>query len=235
MAAITGVPHGSWLEFVATCTRCHCTCSACPCRCGCSPRLGTSLLLACLAGAGLLLSRTLLTIRAGAPFAPSNPRWLRLIGLLGIVGGLGGRALDALAWFARLDAAERSRPARRHLGQPEPRLGGHRAGLVGHALDLATRPPPPTASIGFSNSRPAFSGRTKSPATTTSPAGRVSPRRGTSREGNAHSIRRLEQHVDASSNSYPVVPERVNRTRNIDVSGRTRARQCGPTAQAVRR
>ena len=105
VAAITGVPDGSWLEFVPDLysMSLHVFWLSWPLRL--LSEAGTSLLLACLAGAGLLLSRTLRDIRAGAPFHPANPRRLRLIGLLLVVGGLGGQALDAVARFALLDAA----------------------------------------------------------------------------------------------------------------------------------
>ena len=105
VAAISGVPTGSWLEFVPDLysMSLHVFSVAWPLRL--LSEAGTSLLLACLAGAGLLLSRTLRTIRAGAPFDPANPRRLRLIGLLVLVGGLGGQVLDAFARFALLDAA----------------------------------------------------------------------------------------------------------------------------------
>ena len=104
-AAITGVPEGSWLEFVPDLysMSLHVFSVAWPLRL--LSEAGTSLLLACLAGAGLLLSRTLRTIRAGAPFDSANPRRLRLIGLLVLVGGLGGQVLDAFARFALLGAA----------------------------------------------------------------------------------------------------------------------------------
>jgi hypothetical protein len=66
---------------------------------------GTSLLLACLACAGLLLHRTVRTIVAGAPFDPANPRRLRVIGVLVVVGGIGGQLLEAAARVALIDAA----------------------------------------------------------------------------------------------------------------------------------
>jgi hypothetical protein len=105
VAAITDVPAGSWLEFVPNLysMSLHVFELAWPLRL--LSESGTSLLLSCLAGAGLLLSRTLRTIRAGAPFDPANPRRLRLIGLLALVGGLGGQCLDAYARFALIDAA----------------------------------------------------------------------------------------------------------------------------------
>ena len=105
VAAISGVPAGSWLEFVPDLysMSLHVFELDWPLRL--LSEAGTSLLLACLAGAGLLLYRTLRTIRLGAPFDPDNPRRLRVIGLLVIVGGLGGQALDAFARFALLDAA----------------------------------------------------------------------------------------------------------------------------------
>jgi hypothetical protein len=105
LAGITGVPQGSWLEFVPDLysMSLHVFDLGWPLRL--LSEAGTSLLLACLAGAGLLLFRTLRTIRLGAPFDPANPRRLRLIGLLVLVGGLGGQALDAVARFALLDAA----------------------------------------------------------------------------------------------------------------------------------
>jgi hypothetical protein len=105
LTAITGVPAGSWLEFVPDVysMSLHVFQLDWPLRL--LSEAGTSLLLACLAGAGLLLSRTLRTIRLGAPFDPANPRRLRVIGLLVIVGGLGGQVLDAFARFALLNAA----------------------------------------------------------------------------------------------------------------------------------
>ncbi len=105
VAAITGVPQGSWLESVPDLysMSLHVFELGWPLRL--LAEAGTSLLLACLAGAGLLLFRTLRTIRLGAPFDPANPRRLRMIGLLVLVGGLGGQVLDALARFALLDAA----------------------------------------------------------------------------------------------------------------------------------
>lgn len=105
VAAITGVPPGSWLEFVPDLysMSLHVFELSWPLRL--LSEAGTSLLLACLAGSGLLLFRTLRTIRLGAPFDPANPRRLRVIGLLVLVGGLGGQALDAFARFALLDAA----------------------------------------------------------------------------------------------------------------------------------
>ena len=100
VAAITGVPDGSWLEFVPNLysMSLHVFSVGWPLRL--LSEIGTSLLLACLAGAGVLLSRTLRAIRAGAPFHPANPRRLRLIGLLLVIGGLGGQALDAVARVA---------------------------------------------------------------------------------------------------------------------------------------
>jgi hypothetical protein len=111
VAAITGVPEGSWLEFVPDLysMSLHVFQLDWPLRL--LSEAGTSLLLACLAGAGLLLFRTLRTIRLGAPFDPANPRRLRVIGLLVIVGGLGGQALDAFARFALLDAAGPATPS----------------------------------------------------------------------------------------------------------------------------
>lgn len=105
LSAITGMPAGSWLEFVPDLNSMslHVFTLDWPLRL--LSEAGTSLLLGCLAGAGLLLSRTLRTIRAGAPFHAANPRRLRLIGLLVLVGGLGGQVLDAFARFALLDAA----------------------------------------------------------------------------------------------------------------------------------
>lgn len=105
VGAITGVPSGSWLEFVPDMysMQLHLFSVSWPLRL--LSEAGTSLLLACLAGAGLLLSRTLRTIRAGAPFDPANPRRLRLIGMLALVGGLGGQVLDAIARFALLYVA----------------------------------------------------------------------------------------------------------------------------------
>lgn len=105
LAAITGVPDGSWLEFVPDqyAMSLHVFRVDWPLRL--LSEAGTSLLLACLAGAGLLLWRTLGTIRAGAPFDGANVRRLRVIGLLAVVGGLGGQVLDAFARFALLDAA----------------------------------------------------------------------------------------------------------------------------------
>ncbi|GAA4405493.1 hypothetical protein GCM10023168_19230 [Fodinibacter luteus] len=103
--AITGLPAGSWLEFLPDLysMSLHVFELSWPLRL--LTEAGTSLLLACLAGSGLLLFRTLRTIRLGAPFDPANPYRLRLIGLLVLVGGLGGQALDAVARFALLDAA----------------------------------------------------------------------------------------------------------------------------------
>jgi hypothetical protein len=111
VAAISGVPEGSWLEFVPDLysMSLHVFELGWPLRL--LSEAGTSLLLACLAGAGLLLFRTLHTIRLGAPFDPANPRRLRLIGLLVLVGGLGGQALDAFARFALLDAAGPATPS----------------------------------------------------------------------------------------------------------------------------
>ena len=94
---------------------------------------GTSLLLACLAGAGLLLFGPVRTIRAGAPFDPATPRRLRLIGLLVLVGGPGGQVLDAFARFALLDAAGRSPPPDPHHSHPGPDPGQSR-GLIALAL-----------------------------------------------------------------------------------------------------
>jgi hypothetical protein len=110
VAAISGVPEGSWLEFVPDLysMSLHVFELGWPLRL--LSEAGASLLLACLAGAGLLLFRTLRTIRLGVPFDPANPRRLRLIGLLVLVGGLGGQALDAVARFALLDAAGRVTP-----------------------------------------------------------------------------------------------------------------------------
>jgi hypothetical protein len=111
VTAISGVPEGSWLEFVPDLysMSLHVFQLGWPLRL--LSEAGTSLLLACLAGAGLLLFRTLRTIRLGAPFDPANPRRLRLIGLLVLVGGLGGQALDAFARFALLDAAGPATPS----------------------------------------------------------------------------------------------------------------------------
>jgi hypothetical protein len=111
LGAITGVPDGSWLEFVPDLhsMSLHVFFLDWPLRL--LSEAGTSLLLACLAGAGLLLYRTLRTIRLGAPFDPANPRRLRLIGLLTLIGGLGGQVLDALARFALLDAAGTPTPS----------------------------------------------------------------------------------------------------------------------------
>ena len=105
LTAITGVPQGSGLEFVPDLysMSLHVFELGWPLRL--LSEAGTSLLLACLAGAGLLLFRTLRTIRLGAPFDPANPRRLRLLGLLVLVGGLGGQVLDAFARFALLEAA----------------------------------------------------------------------------------------------------------------------------------
>ena len=105
LSAITGMPAGSWLEFVPDLNSMslHVFTLDWPLRL--LSESGTSLLLGCLAGAGLLLSRTLRTIRDGAPFHAANPRRLRLIGLLVLVGGLGGQVLDAFARLALIDAA----------------------------------------------------------------------------------------------------------------------------------
>jgi hypothetical protein len=110
VAAITRVPPGSWLEFVPDLyfMSLHVFQLDWPLRL--LSEAGTSLLAACLAGSGLLLFRTLRTIRLGAPFDPANPRRLRVIGLLVLVGGLGGQALDAFARFALLDAAGPATP-----------------------------------------------------------------------------------------------------------------------------
>jgi hypothetical protein len=111
VAAITEVPTGSWLEFVPDLNSMSLHVASATWPLQLLSEAGTSLLLACLAGAGLLLTRTLRTIRAGAPFDSANPRRLRQIGLLALVGGLGGQALDTLARFALLDTAGTSSPS----------------------------------------------------------------------------------------------------------------------------
>lgn len=111
VAAVTGAPAGSWLEFLPDLYSMSLQVFTLDWPLRLLSEAGTSLLLGCLAGAGLLLSRTLRTIQAGAPFDPANPRRLRLIGLLLLVGGLGGQVLDAFARFALLDAAGVQGPA----------------------------------------------------------------------------------------------------------------------------
>lgn len=133
VAAITGVPAGSWLEFVPDLypMLLHVGELTWPLRL--LSEAGTSLLLACLAGAGLLLTRTLRTIRLGAPFAPANPLRLRLIGVLVLVGGLGGQALEAFARFALIDTAGAVSPSP-VLSSASLNLTWAAAGLVALAL-----------------------------------------------------------------------------------------------------
>lgn len=111
VAAITGVPDGSWLEFVPNLYSMKLQVFELGWPLRLLSEAGTSLLLACLAVAGLLLSRTLRTIRLGAPFDAANPRRLRLIGLVTLVGGLGAEGLNALARFAIIDAAGTTDPS----------------------------------------------------------------------------------------------------------------------------
>lgn len=110
ISAITGLPSGSWLEFVPDQYAMSLQVFSVSWPLRLLSEAGTSLLLICLAGAGFLLAATLSTIRAGAPFAAANPRRLRIIGLLLVVGGMGGQALAGWARIALIGSAGLATP-----------------------------------------------------------------------------------------------------------------------------
>ena len=64
----------------------------------------TSLLLACLAGAGSLLARVIRSIRLGEPFAAANPGRLRIIAALLLAGGIGSQYVEGFTRIALLEA-----------------------------------------------------------------------------------------------------------------------------------
>lgn len=102
-AAVTGLPSGTWLEFASdSSAQLHAFTLSWPVRL--LTEAGPSLGLGCLALSGLLLFRTLRSIRDGSPFHPSNPRRLRLIGLLAVIGGLGAQLLETFARMAVLES-----------------------------------------------------------------------------------------------------------------------------------
>lgn len=103
VAGIQGVPYGAWLEFAQGGYPLQLHAFSLPWALRLLSEAGPSLLLACLAVAGVLLHRTLRSIRTGTPFDAANPRRLRIIGLLAVIGGLGGELLEAAARLTILD------------------------------------------------------------------------------------------------------------------------------------
>lgn len=103
LAALQGMPRGSWLQFDegGFPMRLHIGSLDWPLRL--LTEAGPSLLLGCLAAAGVLLHLTLRGIRAGAPFERANPLRLRVIGLLLILGGLGSQLLETVARMAVIE------------------------------------------------------------------------------------------------------------------------------------
>lgn len=114
LTAISGVPDGSWLQFTEGSYPIDLQVMLLDWPLRLLTELGPSLLLVCLAGAGMLFYKAVREIRAGNPFHPSNARRLRVIALLLVIGGVGSQMLE---WFTRaslLDvtgAADGSGPA----------------------------------------------------------------------------------------------------------------------------
>lgn len=104
LGAVTGLPSGTWLELDphSSVVDLHVFDLTWPLRL--LTEAGPSLLLGCLALGGLLLFRTLRSIRDGSPFDPGNPRRLRLLGLLVVIGGMGSQVVEGFARMAVLDA-----------------------------------------------------------------------------------------------------------------------------------
>jgi hypothetical protein len=103
ISAVTGLPEGTWLEFASSGLpfQWHVFELSWPLRL--LTEAGTSLLLACLAVAGFLLSRLVRSISARQPFAAENPGRLRIIAGLLVVGGMGSQYVEALTRIALLD------------------------------------------------------------------------------------------------------------------------------------
>ncbi len=103
IGAVTGLPEGTWLEFDTWGFpfQWHVFELSWPLRL--LTEASSSLLLACLAGAGVLLSRVIRSIQLGEPFAAPNPGRLRIIAALLIAGGIGSQYLEAFTRFALLD------------------------------------------------------------------------------------------------------------------------------------
>lgn len=103
IGAVTGLPEGTWLEFDTWGFpfQWHVFELSWPLRL--LTEASSSLLLACLAGAGFLLSRVIRSIQLGEPFAAANPGRLRSIAALLVAGGIGSQYVEALTRFALLD------------------------------------------------------------------------------------------------------------------------------------
>jgi hypothetical protein len=103
VAAVTGLPQGTWLEFGSWGFpfQWHVLDLSWPLRL--LTEAGTSLLFGCLAVAGLLLARVVRTISAGQPFDARNPRRLRIIAVLILTGGIGSQYLEAITRFTLLN------------------------------------------------------------------------------------------------------------------------------------
>jgi|APIni6443716594_1056825.scaffolds.fasta_scaffold209804_1 hypothetical protein len=104
LGAVTGVPEGTWLEFDTWGFpfQWHVLELSWPLQL--LTEASTSLLLACLAGAGFLLARVIRSIRLGEPFAAANPGRLRIIAALLLAGGIGSQYVEGFTRIALLEA-----------------------------------------------------------------------------------------------------------------------------------
>lgn len=103
IAAVTGLPEGTWLEFNAWGFpfQWHVFELSWPLRL--LTEASTSLLLGCLAGAGFLLASVVRSISAGQPFAAANPGRLRIIAVLLLTGGVASQYVEGFSRFVLLD------------------------------------------------------------------------------------------------------------------------------------
>lgn len=103
LGAVTDLPEGTWLQFGTGGfpLQWHVFLLSWPLRL--LTEASSSLLLACLAGAGFLLARVIRSISLGEPFAAANPGRLRIIAGLLLVGGIGSQYVEGLTRIALLD------------------------------------------------------------------------------------------------------------------------------------
>lgn len=103
LGAVTGLPERTWLQFGTGefPLQWHVFSLSWPLRL--LTEASTSLLLACLAGAGFLLARVVRSIRLGEPFAAANPGRLRVIAALVLVGGIGSQYVEGFTRIALLE------------------------------------------------------------------------------------------------------------------------------------
>jgi hypothetical protein len=114
IAAVSGVPEGSWLQFAEDGYPIELHVPGLEWSLRLLTQLGPSLLFACLAVAALLFYQALRQIRAGNPFHRSNARRFRIIALLLVIGGVGGQMLEGFARASLLNvtgAAQGAGPA----------------------------------------------------------------------------------------------------------------------------